>query len=179
MGTWSHYNHLEPQAVDSSSSVVHVKIPSLLELNSESYVATGVSRRSPQSSRPKYQAHPISGLVCRPFGVCEPCPADELDQPFCLPFGNRRLLHCVPASEAQNGGEGDDGRQTSSEIPAWEACGKVIAQERRAFLEFVCANLLLLMVALGILWARTSVLAKAQYRQLAARIGFPGSSWRS
>ncbi|KAI0287119.1 hypothetical protein BC826DRAFT_73693 [Russula brevipes] len=35
--------------------------------------------------------------ICRPFGECEPCP-QELREPFCQPFGNRRLLHCLPPS---------------------------------------------------------------------------------
>ncbi|KAJ3780752.1 hypothetical protein GGU10DRAFT_134493 [Lentinula aff. detonsa] len=37
-------------------------------------------------------------LICIPFGECEPCPLDELDKPFCQPFGNRRLMHCHNAS---------------------------------------------------------------------------------
>ncbi|KIK70245.1 hypothetical protein GYMLUDRAFT_34731 [Collybiopsis luxurians FD-317 M1] len=37
-------------------------------------------------------------LICTPFGVCEPCPPDELDKPFCQPFGNRRLMHCQNAT---------------------------------------------------------------------------------
>jgi hypothetical protein len=55
--------------------------------------------------------------ICRPFGECEPCPQDvvccprfyfgskhdfvfpsQLREPFCQPFGNRRLLHCLPPS---------------------------------------------------------------------------------
>jgi len=35
--------------------------------------------------------------ICRPFGECEPCPHKDLREPFCQPFGNRRLLHCLPA----------------------------------------------------------------------------------
>jgi len=34
--------------------------------------------------------------ICRPFGECEPCPNEVLREPFCQPFGNRRLLHCLP-----------------------------------------------------------------------------------
>ncbi|KAI0305249.1 hypothetical protein B0F90DRAFT_1177174 [Multifurca ochricompacta] len=34
--------------------------------------------------------------ICRPFGECEPCPHEVLREPFCQPFGNRRLLHCLP-----------------------------------------------------------------------------------
>ncbi|KAF5390033.1 hypothetical protein D9757_003880 [Collybiopsis confluens] len=39
-------------------------------------------------------------LICTPFGVCEPCPADQLDKPFCQPFGNRRLMHCQNATSS-------------------------------------------------------------------------------
>ncbi|KAI9510167.1 hypothetical protein F5148DRAFT_620154 [Russula earlei] len=38
--------------------------------------------------------------ICRPFGECEPCPHEVLREPFCQPFGNRRLLHCLPPSPA-------------------------------------------------------------------------------
>ncbi|KAF9444019.1 hypothetical protein P691DRAFT_737092 [Macrolepiota fuliginosa MF-IS2] len=33
-------------------------------------------------------------FACKPFGLCEKCPEEALHQPFCQPFGNRRLLHC-------------------------------------------------------------------------------------
>ncbi|OXB34896.1 hypothetical protein J007_05408 [Cryptococcus neoformans] len=122
------------------------------------------------AKKPEYVAHKAGDLTCRPFGECSPCPKDELDQAFCLPFGNRRLLHCIPAyantSMSQQG-----------EVPAWEACGKVVKKEAQDFYEFVTANLLFLIVALSILWARTSALAAEQYRQLAARIGIPGGNW--
>ncbi|KAH9991588.1 hypothetical protein BJV77DRAFT_1116499 [Russula vinacea] len=36
--------------------------------------------------------------ICRLFGECEPCPREVLREPFCQPFGNRRLLHCFPPS---------------------------------------------------------------------------------
>ncbi|KAI9458922.1 hypothetical protein BJY52DRAFT_404784 [Lactarius psammicola] len=35
--------------------------------------------------------------ICRPFGECEPCPHEYMREPFCQPFGNRRLLHCLPS----------------------------------------------------------------------------------
>ncbi|KGB75152.1 hypothetical protein I307_04201 [Cryptococcus deuterogattii 99/473] len=128
-----------------------------------------LEKRTP-AKKPEYVAHKAGDLTCRPFGECSPCPKDELDQAFCLPFGNRRLLHCIPAyantSMSQQG-----------EVPAWEACGKVVKKETQDFYEFVTANLLFLIVALTILWARTSALAAEQYRQLAARIGIPGGNW--
>ncbi|KAK4685801.1 hypothetical protein P7C73_g4339, partial [Tremellales sp. Uapishka_1] len=202
----------------------------------------------------EYVAHPAGELVCRPFGECEPCPEDELRRPFCMPFGNRRLLHCIPASAKDNPDADPPG-----EVPAWEACGKVVKREKHDYWEFVVgsnsvldeewmgsgsgqgncsgsgqrngigsgggggfwkwrngavgnekssqagggvvgndkkaivrtipgrpsspllqtANLLFLLVALTVLWARSSALANAQYRQLAARIGIPGGSWRA
>ncbi|WVF69772.1 hypothetical protein IAT40_004551 [Kwoniella sp. CBS 6097] len=135
--------------------------------------AERAERPRPSSKRPEYIAHPAGDLVCRPFGECEPCPEDELDQPFCFPFGNRRLLHCIPASSAEDAANGIH----VGEVPAWESCGKVIKTERQHFWEFVTANLLFLIVALTILWARTSALATEQYRQLAARIGIPSGTW--
>ncbi|OCF45861.1 hypothetical protein I317_00349 [Kwoniella heveanensis CBS 569] len=135
--------------------------------------AERAERPRPSSKRPEYIAHPAGDLVCRPFGECEPCPEDELDQPFCFPFGNRRLLHCIPASSAEDAANGVH----VGEVPAWESCGKVIKNERQNFWEFVTANLLFLIVALTVLWARTSALATEQYRQLAARIGIPSGTW--
>ncbi|KAJ9107612.1 hypothetical protein QFC21_001071 [Naganishia friedmannii] len=45
----------------------------------------------------KYDSQtPAGDLVCRPFGECEPCPLEEIYQPYCHPYGNRRLVHCVP-----------------------------------------------------------------------------------
>lgn len=52
----------------------------------------------------------------------------QLSLPFCQPFGNRRLLHCIPAGA-------DEG--TAGEVPAWEACGKVLKKEKRDFYEFI------------------------------------------
>ncbi|BEJ14935.1 hypothetical protein CspHIS471_0407020 [Cutaneotrichosporon sp. HIS471] len=125
---------------------------------------------APVSGKRPLVAQPAEGYDCTPFGVCEPCPEDERHQPFCQPFGNRRLLHCKRA-----GAEAEDKGVT----PAWEACGKVIKKEQRDFYEFVTANVLLLMVCLTIFAVRTSALATQQYRQLAARIGIPSGAWRT
>lgn len=54
----------------------------------------------------------------------------QLKQPFCMPFGNRRLLHCVPR------GAGADAHK----IPAWEACGKVVKQEKHDFYSFIVSE---------------------------------------
>ncbi|KAK6903699.1 hypothetical protein L486_03270 [Kwoniella mangroviensis CBS 10435] len=148
-----------------------IYIPRSLQSNNKR--AESNTKARPNPNRPEYVAHPAGDLVCRPFGECEPCPRDELDQPFCFPFGNRRLLHCIPSSSAEEAKNGNH----VGEVPAWEACGKVVRKERQDFWEFVTANLLFLIVALTILWARTSALATEQYRQLAARIGIPSGGW--
>ncbi|RSH86816.1 uncharacterized protein EHS24_005090 [Apiotrichum porosum] len=124
--------------------------------------------RARAGKKPSYVAEPAENLECEPFGECEPCPEDDLKQPFCMPFGNRRLLHCVPR------GAGADAHK----IPAWEACGKVVKQEKHDFYSFITSNLLLLIVCLVIYGVRTSTLAAQQYRQLAARIGIPSGAFQ-
>lgn len=57
----------------------------------------------------------------------------QLDQPFCQPFGNRRLLHCIPADKK-------DDPNPPGEIPAWESCGKVLKLEQREYYEFVVSS---------------------------------------
>jgi len=43
----------------------------------------GLSKRFGKAD---YQAHPAGELVCRPFGLCEPCPIDEVSH-----FGSSTL----------------------------------------------------------------------------------------
>ncbi|KAJ1302158.1 hypothetical protein OPQ81_000986 [Rhizoctonia solani] len=112
-------------------------------------------------------------VVCRPFGMCEPCPAEALNQPFCKPYGNRRLIHCIRKADIPK--DTLDGHLPDhalpGETPAWESCGKVILQERADFNEFVLCNLGLAALSLGVLYAKVKKLTTMQYRQLAARIG--------
>ncbi|KAL1744159.1 hypothetical protein HDZ31DRAFT_64362 [Schizophyllum fasciatum] len=123
-----------------------------------------------------YDSHNAEeNLVCLPFGVCEPCPEDALSQPFCQPFGNRRLLHCRNAS-AHGGTVNSHPAPPASQITqhgetlAWGACGKIVAKERADFFEFVACNVVFALVALAVLVARSRVIQAAQARQLAARI---------
>jgi hypothetical protein len=67
----------------------------------------------------------------------------QLDQPFCQPFGNRKLLHCSK-----------DGDRSKGEVPAWEACGKAISLERRYYWEFVVRFLSAFLSVNIALWAR-------------------------
>ena len=54
-----------------------------------------------------------------------------------MPFGNRRLLHCIPKGDEARAHGTKEGSQPAGEIPAWEACGKVVKKERQDFWEFV------------------------------------------
>ncbi|KAL0958060.1 hypothetical protein HGRIS_000238 [Hohenbuehelia grisea] len=121
-------------------------------------------------------------IVCRPFGPCEACPEDSLNEPFCQPFGNRRLMHCInmtaafPTKPAVRPGVPPPPSNASEsppqgETPAWEACGRIVSQERADFWEFVGCNLLFAAIALFWLLARSRRMQTAQARQLAARIG--------
>jgi hypothetical protein len=65
----------------------------------------------------------------------------KLRQPFCLPFGNRRLLHCVPSGIATEPYDSDANSSPAGEVPAWEACGKVVKKERSDFYEFVVSGI--------------------------------------
>jgi len=116
--------------------------------------------------------------LCHPFGTCEPCPEDALHQPYCQPFGNRRLVHCITVPKSQhrpsNAITSEDSpiqEHPEGEIPAWQACGRIPQQERADFWEFVACNVLFLVISLFVLFARSKRLQTLQARQLAARIG--------
>lgn len=87
--------------------------------------------------------HQHGDMVCRPFGECEACPLDEIHQPFCHPYGNRRLVHCIPRRNADGSSSTDDNpyegehEQDAREVPAWESCGKVISTQTADYWEFV------------------------------------------
>ncbi|KAG9311721.1 hypothetical protein JVU11DRAFT_7960 [Chiua virens] len=123
--------------------------------------------------------------VCLPFGECEPCPPDALHEPFCQPFGNRRLMHCTPNRTITLAEPipsyhpyPTDAPSTSSiqgEIPAWQSCGRIVAKERADFYEFLACNLFFAMVALSIALVRSRRVEAIQARRLAARIGLTRS----
>ncbi|KAF9041412.1 hypothetical protein BJ165DRAFT_283755 [Panaeolus papilionaceus] len=119
-------------------------------------------------------------LLCTPFGACEPCPADALHQPYCQPFGNRRLLHCVNSTHTDDSAEPTDSPSAPShtddkhdpgEVLAWESCGRIVPQERADFFEFIACNVVFAAVALVVLFFRSRRREAQQARQLAARIG--------
>ncbi|KAG6833051.1 hypothetical protein H0H87_012062 [Tephrocybe sp. NHM501043] len=122
----------------------------------------------------------------------------QLSEPFCKPFGNRRLMHCVnatsshpPMHDAPNsphdhpphpGNIDSDididfdldnfkSEHPEGETPAWESCGRIVSQERADFFEFVACNVLFAAIALVVVFIRSKRLRALQARQLAARIG--------
>ena len=122
----------------------------------------------------------------------------QLKEPFCQPFGNRRLVHCVPAPTPHSSPSAIDshtplpntiphspsndgsisfsntGSHTDAhkgEIPAWESCGRIVEKERGDFYEFLACNFAIALIAVGVVFFRSKQLQTMQARQLAARIG--------
>ncbi|KAI0777360.1 hypothetical protein BD413DRAFT_516040 [Trametes elegans] len=107
----------------------------------------------------------------------------QLHEPFCQPFGNRRLMHCVPAPTSTSSPPSYATGTASTRIgtlnptlaqgetPAWESCGRIVEKERADFYEFFACNLVLGIVAITVVLARSKRLQALQARQLAARIG--------
>ncbi|KAH0834835.1 hypothetical protein J3R83DRAFT_10454, partial [Lanmaoa asiatica] len=124
-------------------------------------------------------ATPLS--ICRPFGECEPCPPDALHEPFCQPFGNRRLMHCSPDPTITSMEPipswypyptyTPSASLVQGETPAWQSCGRIVARERADFYEFLACNLFFAAVALSIALVRSRTVEARQTRRLAARIG--------
>ena len=100
----------------------------------------------------------------------------QLHEPFCQPFGNRRLVHCVPVSAAGSLTTTSPHTHASNDLPkgetpAWESCGRIVEKERADFYEFFACNFFIALFAIAILLARSKRLQAIQARQLAARIG--------
>ncbi|KAI0659409.1 hypothetical protein C8Q70DRAFT_139973 [Cubamyces menziesii] len=128
-----------------------------------------------------------TNLICTPFGTCEPCPDDSLHEPFCQPYGNRRLVHCVPTSiptptstwthaftSPPSGtlpSVSPTPQTTQGETLGWESCGRIVETERADFYEFFACNLFLAILSITVVLARSKRLQAIQARQLAARIG--------
>jgi hypothetical protein len=68
-------------------SLVILQVTANLDLGPRGDIYTLTSRDDGLTKRARkadYQAHPAGELVCRPFGLCEPCPIDEVST-FSLP----------------------------------------------------------------------------------------------
>lgn len=157
-----------------------------------------------QSGQDVPSSNDESQLVCVPFGTCEPCPDDavrrllalpftehplstqlllQMNEPFCQPFGNRRLMHCTPSSSSPSSPNSlqqphppqnhPSTHQSDhiGEIPAWESCGRIVEKERGDFYEFLACNVVIALIAVGVVLFRSKQLRAMQARQLAARIG--------
>ena len=98
-----------------------------------------------------------------------------MNQPFCQPFGNRRLMHCINSTSPEPPTSGPIDHPNSphpeGEILAWESCGRIPANERADFYEFVACNVVFALISLCILFLRSRRLQLMQARQLAVRIG--------
>ncbi|KAH7092885.1 hypothetical protein BKA62DRAFT_64255 [Auriculariales sp. MPI-PUGE-AT-0066] len=117
---------------------------------------------------------------CIQFGVCEKCPPAALHEPYCQPYGSRRLLHCTPRDEPPNNddhghiqapGAAGGHKDNDGHTPAWESCGRTHAKEREEYWQFVLCNLFFTLLGLVLLFSRSQVVASMQARRLAARIG--------
>ena len=64
----------------------------------------------------------------------------------------------------------DSETHPQGEILAWEACGRIVSQERADFYEFIACIVFLAIVSLAILFARSRRLELIHARQVAARI---------
>lgn len=89
----------------------------------------------------------------------------QLSEPFCKPFGNRRLVHCSSSSSSEG------------ETPAWVSCGRIIAAERADFTEFFAVNVVFAALALVVLFIRKRRQEGEKRRALTAKIW--GGSGRS
>lgn len=70
-------------------SLVILQVTANLNLGLRGEIYTLQSRDDGLTKRARkadHQAHPAGELVCRPFGLCEPCPVDEVST-FSLPHG--------------------------------------------------------------------------------------------
>lgn len=127
--------------------------------------------------------------------LTRPCPPSpdpllQLNQPFCRPFGNRRLVHCINATESESDSlhstnltyrseptlpapalSQESSHQSTGEMLAWESCGRIVPKERADFYEFVACNVAFAILSLGLLFFRSRRIQVMQARQLAARIG--------
>ena len=108
-----------------------------------------------------------------------------MNEPFCQPFGNRRLMHCInstaiaqpsseetqPSSNVKGPADHPNTPHPEGEILAWESCGRIPARERADFYEFVACNVVFALISLCVVFIRSRRLQLMQARQLAARIG--------
>jgi hypothetical protein len=122
----------------------------------------------------------------------------QLNEPYCQPFGNRRLMHCVNISSPHNPNNpnnpqahnpnrplppsphspSDDSildhsgtSHSADEVLGYESCGRIVSQETADFYEFVACNVVIAIISVVVVLLRSKRLEAIQARRLAARIG--------
>jgi len=139
----------------------------------------GSHELDPGLQKPQSNGTLDTDVVCHPLGPCEPCPNDVMEEPYCQPFGNRRLVNCIPrhihdnlsSPDSQSSSSVHPGQNPDMPLPAYESCGRVTAVERADFFEFVLTNVIFAALALVGVLLRGERMRAVQARRLAARIG--------
>ncbi|KAL4078175.1 hypothetical protein V8B97DRAFT_1935525 [Scleroderma yunnanense] len=78
-------------------------------------------------------------------------------------------MHCSPNPDVALASPPSVPHQ--GETPAWQSCGRIPAQEREDFYEFLACNLFFAATALATALVRSRIVEARQTRRLAARIG--------
>lgn len=90
-----------------------------------------------------------SAFVCSSLSECEPCSPKARNHPFCRPYGNRRLVSCQTLKDPPGSQSPEESSVVGSSKPrppadaefvGWEACGKVVGNETKDYLEFVVSS---------------------------------------
>ncbi|PWN48503.1 hypothetical protein IE53DRAFT_389296 [Violaceomyces palustris] len=150
-------NHAEGQGKTPSSSSVRGSSPTASTVASTPKSPAASS----YSSEDKY--------LCTPVSDCEPCPKNSLQYPYCRPYNNRRAVSCTLLPK--------DGQGTAKEYRGWEACGKVVKQEARDYLEFLVSISLIAILSICTFVHRQKVLSHRQMDRLESRIS--GRAYRA
>ncbi|KAF7306458.1 Pleiotropic drug resistance ABC transporter protein [Mycena indigotica] len=191
LGNSSNHN-ADPNSTEQREKIAVERNPRLLwVLATLLMTASGIT-----ADQPIHSELP-TGQLCTPAGECAACPPDLRKEPFCQPFGTRRLMHCangtapVPISHSSSSNpfnfghapqlndrafwssqtEQAPGHSHEGETLAWAPCGRSVAQERADFLEFVACNVIFAAVAVFGVVTRARRMQLMQARTLAARIG--------
>ncbi|KNE92964.1 hypothetical protein PSTG_13679 [Puccinia striiformis f. sp. tritici PST-78] len=130
---------------------------------------------------------------CLPISPCQPCPIDQLANPICSVYHNRRLMECIftgntstptttsssrfnsrdqPSSSSSSGHPNQDRKAIDvPQFQTWQACERIVSKERQDFYEFFLCNVAIALISLVVYGFRTKQLVIKQYGKLAARIG--------
>ncbi|MBW0522729.1 hypothetical protein O181_062444 [Austropuccinia psidii MF-1] len=164
--------------------IIHSIDPTILIETSSTNQVNSINHISNQSNPINQSNRSLSttNYLCRPIGPCLPCTSQELTSPVCEVYHNKRLVNCLDQSsstilqrsediiKASDQNKLDNGL-SKVEFQTWEACERVISQERKDYFEFIICNAFIATVSLVTYGFRTKYLVVKQYSNLAARIG--------